>query len=407
MEDDRQSNYRWYLLGLSVATGTFVATIPFSCMPVLFKEISEDLNLSLVQIGTVWGLASLAGIFVSVIGGVLSDRFGVKHLLSITCLLVGITGALRGLSYSFLILSITVFLNGIVRMIVPVSTTKTIGLWFKGRNLGTAMGISAMGMGLGLMLGPLISATILSPLLGGWRGVMALYGAVSVIVGILWYLFGREPRGVESSMSQTGGMSLREAISRLIRIKAIWLLGFTLLLRSGGIMGMTGYLPLYLRDMGWTPASADGALASFYGVSALCVVPLSSLSDRLGSRKAILLPAIIVTFICFSLLPLVDGILVYVLMILSGVFMDGYMAISVTMVMETEGVGSKDIGTALGINLTIGQIGSVLSPPLGNSFASLHPGLPFTFWAAMSAAGLFTLVPIKERNPLRNTPPKS
>ena len=397
MNDESQSNYRWSILGLCVATATLVASIPFSCMPVLFKEISEDLGLSLVEIGTVWGISNLAGLFVSVIGGVLSDRFGLKRLLSVCCILVGITGAMRGLSYSFITLSIAVFLNGIVRLIVPISITKTIGMWFQGRRLGTAMGISAMGMGLGLMLGPMISATILSPLLGGWRGVMVLYGSLSVSVGVLWFLFGKEPDQTDTTAGSSGAVPLRQALSRLVHIKALWLLGLTLLFRSGGITGMTGYLPLYLRDQGWAPASADGALASFYGVSSLCVVPLSSLSDRLGSRKAILFPALIVTLICFGLLPLVDEALVWVLMILSGIFMDGFMAVSVTMLFETEGVGPRDFGTAMGILLTLGGVGNVFSPAVGNSFAALNPGLPFTFWAAFSTVALFTLTPIKER----------
>ena len=168
------------------------------------------------------------------------------------------------------------------------------------------------------------------------------------------------------------------------------------MLRLGSIMGMTGYLPLYLREQGWTPASADGALALFYGFSMLCVVPLTSLSDRLGSRKAFQVIAQIVTLICFGLLPFVDGISIWVLMILSGAFMDCFMAIMVTMVLETEGVGPEDYGTAIGILLTIAQVGSIVSPPLGNSLASLNTGLPFLFWAAFSGAALFTLAPIKE-----------
>ena len=396
MSDDHQSTYRWYILGLAVASGTFVATLPFSCMPPLFKEISEDLGLNLVQIGTVWGLASLAGVFVSIIAGVLGDRFVVKLILSVSCLLVGITGAMRGLSDSFLALSITVFINGIVRFIVPINATKTVGMWFRGENLGMAMGISAMGMGLGLMLGPMISATILSPLLGGWRNVMHLYGAVSVVIGILWFLFGREPRQVDSSTRDSGRVPIRQALSRLIHIKALWFIGFTLSLRVGCIMGMTGYLPLYLREQGWAPASADGTLAAFYGVSTLCVVSLSSLSDRLGSRKVILFSALIVTIICFGLLPFVGGIPIWFLMIVSGVFMDGFMAISVTMLLETDGVKPIYSGTALGIIFTIAQVGGVISPPLGNSFASVHPGLPFIFWAALCLAALFTLAPIKE-----------
>ena len=396
MSDDHQSTYRWYILGLAVASGTFVATLPFSCMPPLFKEISEDLGLNLVQIGTVWGLASLAGVFVSIIAGVLGDRFGVKLILSVSCLLVGITGAMRGLSDSFLALSITVFINGIVRFIVPINATKTVGMWFRGENLGMAMGISAMGMGLGLMLGPMISATILSPLLGGWRNVMHLYGAVSVVIGILWFLFGREPRQVDSTTGDSGRVPIRQALSRLIHIKALWFIGFTLSLRVGCIMGMTGYLPLYLREQGWAPASADGTLAAFYGVSTLCVVSLSSLSDRLGSRKVILFSALIVTIVCFGLLPFVGGISIWFLMIVSGVFMDGFMAISVTMLLETDGVKPKYSGTALGIIFTKAQVGGVISPPLGNSFASVHPGLPFIFWAALCLVALFTLAPIKE-----------
>ena len=252
-----------------------------------------------------------------------------------------------------------------------------------------------MGMGLGLMLGPMISATLLSPLLGGWRGVMVLYGAVSIAVGVLWYLFGREPRQADSNAGHSVALPLRQTLSRLIHIKALWLIGFTLLFRVGGMMGMTGYLPLYLREQGWAPASADGALAAFFGVSTICVVPLSSLSDRLGSRKAILYPALIMALICLILLPVVDGALVWVLMILAGMFMDGFMAITATMIIETEGVGPRDFGTAFGITLTISQVGGVIAPPLGNSFASLNPGLPFIFWAAMSAVAFFTLAPIK------------
>ena len=396
MLDDYKSTYRWFILALTAITGTLVATIGFSCMPALFKEISDDLGLSLVQVGTVWGIASLAGIFVSLIGGVLGDRFGVKLILTASCILAGITGASRGLSNSFLTLLVTVFINGIVRLIIPINLTKTVGVWFKGQNLGMAMGISAIGMGLGLMLGPLISATILSPSLGGWRNVMYLYGAVSVAVGIIWFLFSREPRQVDSTTEYAGAVPFRQAFSQLIRTKALWLIGLTLLFRVGCTMGMTGYLPLYLRELGWPVASADGTLAAYYAISTVCVVPLTFLSDRIGSRKAILFPALIVSIVCLGLLPFVEGATVWALMILAGIFMDSFMAISVTMLLETEGVGRAYSGTALGIVFTIAQIGSVASPPLGNSLASINPGVPFIFWAALSGLALIALAFTKE-----------
>ena len=129
----------------------------------------------------------------------------------------------------------------------------------------------------------------------------------------------------------------REAISKLIRNKALWFLGLTLMFRSACITGVTGYLPLYLRGQGWTKAGADGTLAAFYATSTLCVIPVSSLSDRLGSRKVILFSALIVTTIALGLLPLVEGLTIWVLMVLSGIFMDSFMAVITTQLLETGG----------------------------------------------------------------------
>ena len=43
----------------------------------------------------------------------------------------------------------------------------------------------ALGMGLGFLLGSFLAATFLSPLLGGWRNVLLLYGGVSVVFSLL------------------------------------------------------------------------------------------------------------------------------------------------------------------------------------------------------------------------------
>jgi MFS family permease len=392
----KDRKYRWYILALVTVSGTFVASIPSSCMPVLFKEISDDLGLSLVQIGTIWGLGSLAGIFVGIIAGVLSDWFGVKLILSVFSILVGVTGALRGISNSYAILAVTVFINGIFRMIMPVTLTKTIGIWFKGKNLGLAMGISAMGMGLGLMLGPLISATILSPLFGGWRHVLYFYGALSIGMGILWIFFGREPRQSGSTSITSETVPFSHVFSKLIRFKTLWFIGLTLLLRQGCMIGMIGYLPLYLREQGWGVASADSVLAIYFAVSTICVVPLAYLSDRIGSRKAILFPAILVTTVCIALLPVVDDSIIWILMVCAGIFMDSFMSVVVTMLMETQGLKMIHAGTAIGIAFSIANIGIAGSPPIGNSLASINPGAPFYFWSFLALLALLPLALAKE-----------
>jgi NNP family nitrate/nitrite transporter-like MFS transporter len=391
------SRYRWYILALIVATSALVSAVPFACLPSLFQEISDDLGLSLVQVGSIWGMVSLAGIFFSMLAGIAGDRFGVMRVIAVSCLMSGILGASRGLSQNFTALVATVFIHGIARVMIPINVTKAIGIWFRGEYLGLANGIGAMGMGLGLMLGPMLSASILSPALGGWRNVLYLYGGINVLFGLFWFLFGREPKHNGEESGRQNRIPFKQAFSKVIRIKSVWLLGLTVMLRMGAIQGLTGYLPLYLRGLGWEEAAADGALSAFYATSTLLVIPLSSLSDKLHSRKIIMMPAVVVTIVSLGILPFVDGAMVWILMIVSGCLMDAFMAIMTTMIIETEGVRPEYLGTAMGIAFTIAQVGGVLAPPIGNSMAEMFsPGAPFLFWAGLSLVSFFTMAAVKE-----------
>jgi NNP family nitrate/nitrite transporter-like MFS transporter len=387
----------WYLLALAAVTHTFAAGIPVSSMPVLFEEISLDLDLGLVQIGAVWGMIGIAGVFVALLGGVLGDRFGVRLVLGLGCVLVGVLGAARGLSVGFISLTVSMFAFGLIRAIIPINVHKAVSLLFRGRNLGMANGVVSMGMGIGLMLGPLLSATLLSPLLGSWRQVLFLYGAVAVIVAVLWLLFGRMPQAGSGVTVRTAAVPMRTAISRLLRIKTLWLLGITLMLRSGCVLGMVGYLPLYLRERGWAVAEADGTLVGFFAVSTLAVIPISILSDRIGSRKSLLFAALVSGTFAVGLIPVATGTAVWVLVLTVGLFMDGFMAVILTFVQEIREIGPEYTGMALGLVFTFSQLGTFLSPPIGNSLAGIDPGLPFVFWAALSALAVISLALVRTK----------
>jgi len=388
--------HKFYPLALAAATHTFAAAIPFSCMPVLFAEISADLNLSIVQIGVVWGMVGLAGVFVSLPGGILGDRFGVNRVLGLLCILGGVAGAARGYSSNFFSLTATVFAFGIIRAMMPINVHKAVGLWFQGRDLGAANGVVSMGMGLGLMLGPMISATVLSPLLGGWKAVLSLYGAVSIFIGVLWLVRkNKEDRNVGRA-EQPHTAQFRKGIADLVRAKTLWLIGLALLFRTGSITGFVGYLPLYLRNAGWDAAHADGALAAFYAISTLAVIPISHLSDRVRARKTMLFLASTTGILGIGLIPLAEGLAVWALVLAFGLFMDAFMSVIITLAQETKGAGLTYPGMTLGLIFTFSQVGSFIAPPLGNSLSSFHPGLPFLFWALLSLFIAVALMPIKE-----------
>jgi len=395
---DNQSKYKWCVLALAALTHSLVVAMPTMCMPVLFKEISEDLGLSLLQLGAIWGVGSASGILTGLIGGSLGDRFGATRTLEITCLLVGVAGALRGLSSDFLTLTITVFLFGFLVQAIPTNVHKTCAAWFSARRLGLANSVVSMGMALGFLVGSMISASVLSPWLGGWRNVLFFYGLISTAISVLWHFIRPIPdRALSAGEANT--VPLRQALSRVVRLNSVWLLGLTMLGIGGCIQGMLGYLPLYLRGIGWSATSADGALAAFHGISTIFVVPLALLSDRLGSRKAVLTAATLMTMVGVGLLAIARGPVVWVSVLVAGMVRDGFMAILITMIIETEGVGVTRAGTAIGLVMAFSRLGGLISPLAGNSLADIDLSLPFIFWAALAPVALFALHFIKEKRP--------
>lgn len=391
------SNYKWSILALAALTHTFVVAMPSMCMPVLFKEISEDLGLSLVEIGAVWGIGSLAGIFTGLIGGSIGDRYGTKRTLTIACLLAGVAGALRGTAGDFASLSAAILLYGFLTPAIPMNVHKVCGTWFPKQQLGMANGIVSSGMALGFVAGSMLSATVLSPLLGGWRNVLLLYGAISAAMSLPWALSRTTPGGGQSPAGEASAVSIRRALSHVARVRNVWFLGLAIMGMGGCIQGVLGYLPLYLRGIGWAAASADGALAAFHTVSLVSAIPITLFSDRLGTRKAILFTATLMTVVGAGLLSIASGPMIWVSVITAGVFRDGFMAIFMTTIIESEGVGPAYAGTAMGLVMIFSGLGGLVSPPLGNSLARINPGLPFVFWAMLAAAAFGGFKFVQER----------
>ena len=396
MPDIEETRYRWFILTLASLTNIFVVAIPYVCMAVLFNEISEELGLTLVQLGTIWGMGGLAGVFTSLAGGLIGDRFGTKYTISAGCILAGIAGASRGFSGSFLGLTVTMFLFGILVMTLSLNIHKSAGIWFKGRQVVIANGIVSSGMAFGYMVGAMISDTIMSPLLGGWKNVLFFYGIISILFGLVWMVTIRETIPKKTDPLSVSSPSFSSVLVQIIRLKTVWLIAVSALFYGSAANGFTGYLSLYLRESAWNPAKADGALAAFNAAGMLAAIPLTLISGKLNSRKAILIPGLIIGCISFGLFSIADGILVWLLVVLGGFMRDAYYAIIATMTIETDGVGAALAGTAIGIVWTLGSLGGFLGPPIGNLLADIQPAYAFTFWALLMLASAIMLHKVKE-----------
>ena len=388
MTSTQSSNYRWYVLGLATMAYFLIAGVSRMCMPVLFKEISIDLGLSMVAIGVVWGMDPLAGVLIGLPSGLLADRFGVKRTMVAVCIMAGIFGAVRGLSFNFVTMAMTMFLFGLMAATTPSIVPKVTAVWFQGRELGISNALLNIVWGLGAMSSTMFSATFLSPLLGSWRNVMFLYGIPCVLLGLLWLITGREPVSEDGTFKRASSIPLRQSLSSVLKIKPVWIIGLITLTFWGSSMGMIGYLPVYLRDVGWSPLAADSAITVLSGVSTLGAIPVVLIADRFGSRKGVMIMSIMLMTSTMGLLPFITGIGVWILLVLNGFLRTGLLALFNVMVLENREVGIAYSGTAVGLVSTFGMIGAFLAPPLGNSLTAFGPGLPFILWAVLSGMGL-------------------
>jgi MFS family permease len=389
VEDHNRSLYRWYILFLGMMSYLFIAGLSRMCMPVLFKEISDDLGLSMIKIGVVWGMDPLAGVFIALPGGLIVDRFGVKRTMFFISIFAGIFGALRGFSAGFISMAVTMYLFGLMAATMPSIVPKVTAEWFKGKELGLTNALLNVVWAVGSMAATMLSANYFSPFLGGWRRVLFVYGIPCFLLGFLWIFTGRD-KSVESGSAgkPLPSKSLLYALKHVIKIREVWIIAFITTTYWGSSMGLTGYLPTYLKIIGWTPFLADSATTVMTGIASLGTIPVVLISDRIGARKGVLITSTIMMAVTVFALPFFKGTFLWVLIIITGLTRTGVAALFNVMVIELKEVGSEYSGTAIGLTSTLGMVGAFLAPPIGNSLEAFNSGYPFIFWACLAAAGL-------------------
>jgi len=316
--------------------------------------------------------------------------------------LAGAFGALRGVSTSLGALIGTSILFGLAAEAVPVVVVKSTSQWFRGRGLGTAQGILTASVGGGLMAGAALSATVVSPWLGGWHHVLYAYGGIAAFLGVLWFATAPAPPVISSPDIHERQASFRSSLRPVLRSQSVWLIAIAMMGFAGSNKGVMGYLPLYLRNANWTPASADGALAALNAAGTVGAVPFTLLSDRLGRRKTVLMPALVLSAAGTLFLTWFTTPAVWLFAIMVGMVRDMIWAIAATMAVEAEGVGPENAGTAVGLVHSFTRLGYTYAPPSGNALAATAAGAPFLVWAGLGVLAIifFGLAPEKRTGPL-------
>lgn len=133
-------------------------------------------------------------------------------------------------------------------------------------------------------------------------------------------------------------------------------------------------------------------------------LPIMFWTDRLRTRKWLLVAMVITIAMGTVLLSITNGLAAWGAIALMGMVRDGSTAVLITMVIETDGVGPIYAGTATGFVMFFFFAGNLFAPPIGNQLAEISPGAPFLFWGVLAALGIVSLLFAKSSR-AENAPP--
>jgi NNP family nitrate/nitrite transporter-like MFS transporter len=334
----------------------------------------------------------------TLVGGMLADRVGTRSIIGLATILMGIVGIGRAFALNFNQLLWLMLMLGISNSFLMPNLPKSLGHWFPSDELGLANGFLIAGICVGSGLALLLSGVYLSPLMGGWRNLMWLYGLSCIIWGILWSCIFREGQNFSESHHETGQQfGFREALFVVMRVRDLWLLMVARFCIFGSLFGVIGFLPELLVAKGMQPSLAHLSSSLIYFVNILGVIAIPILSDQYGLRKIFIWPFSLLGALLVILMGMFQGFACLILCGLLGLVV-GFIPLMLTIPMEMEGIGHRYFGTALGLLMTIGSLGSFIAPILGGKLIDVtgKEWTAFLFWGMLLAAGALFILPMKE-----------
>ena len=246
----------------------------------LAPTFTQTYRLSATEKSLMIAIPVLLGSLGRLPAGMLADRYGGRKIFAAMLILAAIPAALIGVSTSFTQLLILGLFLGLAGTTFPVGVGFT-SKWFSSEKQGSALGIYGMG-NIGQSVA-VFGAPVLAASLGTWRPVFFIFAALSVVWGVVFYLFARD---VPSTAKPK---TLSENLSVLRRSPLAWVLSLFYFLTFGGFVALAIYLPTLLRDtFGLTPTDAGARTAGFVVLATLMRPVGGWLADKQGGARVLL-----------------------------------------------------------------------------------------------------------------------
>jgi len=356
--DKSNGRWEWLSYGLVVMAFTHTLTHVFAAIaPTLYPEFITEFGLTNQDLGLIASIPSLCSALLSIPVGLVADKIGAKKmiLLSIT---VAISGALLVytatgpvtliLGLSLLIVNTTIY--------HPASYSFTTFL-FKPKDRPKALGLHGAGGTLGMTLGPMSLALLVSSFAFKWRQVYLFWVAPLLLGAIAVQFIKYIPS--EDVSTQSAEESKGQATKLLTTGMLLFLIFGAV--RSMGISMNSAFMNVWLADTkGWDVAFR-GILTSANTLMGLVAAPLGGFLAAKYGEKRWTVWTLIASYTCYSLAYILPGNTTFIIFyIASGLF--NFLSMAANSAIMAKLSPSKQRGLGFALYFLPGSVMGAIAP---------------------------------------------
>ena len=329
-------------------------------------RIYAAFHLTDMQFSSLLTAPMLPSIFLSIVIGLLVDRFGIPKIVGIWMILAAAGFILRLFAGSYAVMLAAMALSGCGCMIVNANIAKLASALYPMDKVSRVVGILMAGSNAATAVA--FATTSMIPSL---RTIFLIPAVGSVAAAALWLIFAKEELFTRNAPAEPEQTNVAASLKLCFRSRSLWLAGLTLFLILGSSMVLTNFHVTALTTLkGYSEALAG----SFNSVLMIGAILGSVFLPIFVTKKPEQAPAVVFVMLLISAVTAYGMIAlpaagIYICSFINGALRSGVIAVMMTPVLLKE-IGPKNAGTAGGFIITLQLIGNVVVPtyiivPLG------------------------------------------
>jgi MFS family permease len=387
----------WTIVGGFFLASFFILGSGYDTAGVFFTPLLKHFGWSRTQLSMLTSAISLAAAFMGPGTGWLLDRVESKWVVTIGAALCGIAFVMAATAHSFVWMVSAYALLGVgAAASVMTPCYYVVGNWFEERR-GLAMTLAITGIEVGGTVMALVATYLIAHV--GWRiTYLALAAPVILLVVPAMALVVRSrpetsivaAAGAVGAHGAHGGDSSQPGleVGVALRERSFWLIAASYLAYAFGATALIVHLVPYLIGIGLAAERAALVLSIMLAFNVIGKPALGALADRFGIRLIYGLNLIAVGLGFLFLLSARHPAMLALFVLVYGLSCGAPIGLMPTILADA--VGLRRFGTLIGLQVTLGVIGSAAGPIVAGvvfDHTGSYIGIFYLFTVALLIAG--------------------